>query len=582
MTQGLPPKQGSLLTSGASYCRSRLSEASIYSLLYREGHRLFPDEMFSDLFTKRGRRSIPSRIVAIVMVLQRVEGLSDREAVDRFSYDLRWKYAAGGLDSDYPGFVHTVLVDMRERLRQSASPNRIFEAVLEVCRQAGLVGRKRVMDSTCLYDAVATQDTVTLIRSAIRGLLRVLDAEQSACVRAVLRRDDPYETPGKPSCAWDDKAAQESLIDALAQDAHAALVSMEGRPYGSEVAQAMALLATVVGQDLEQREDGTYRIVKRVAPDRVISTVDPEARHGRKTGARGFDGYKGHISIDPDSEVIVASDVTAGNVGDGQAATQLLEEAIEQTQAAPQDNARVAVFGDASYGAADIVETLEKAGIEANVKVQEPSPPSKGLFAKSAFKIDLNEQTVRCPQGIVVPIKPRKGPERMGMASFESHCHDCPLKPKCTTSKTGRLVRIHTKEATLQRSRLHQRNEKWKRDYRSTRPKVERKIAHLMQRRHGGRRARVRGCDRVREDFSLLCAATNLKRLAKLAVGSKNGAWAILDRMLPLIALLISGLGYAWREMTRRVIQTPECENNRRNLFFYPLPSETPYLTPVT
>ena len=108
-------------------------------------------------------------IVAVVMVLQRIEGCSDREAVDRFTYDARWKYAAGGLGFDYPGFAHTVLVDMRARLAASERPDRIFEVVLEMGRRAGLVGRRRVLDSTALYDAVATMDTVTLIRSAIRG-----------------------------------------------------------------------------------------------------------------------------------------------------------------------------------------------------------------------------------------------------------------------------------------------------------------------------------------------------------------------------------------------------------------------------
>ena len=120
--------------------------------------------MFADLFADIGRRSVPPRIVAAVMVLQRIEGCSDREAVDRFAYDARWKYAAGGLDFDYPGFAHTVLVDMRARLAASDRPNRIFEVTLEAARQAGLVGRRRVLDSTALYDAVATMDTVMLIR----------------------------------------------------------------------------------------------------------------------------------------------------------------------------------------------------------------------------------------------------------------------------------------------------------------------------------------------------------------------------------------------------------------------------------
>jgi hypothetical protein len=116
MTLGLVPTQGDLLRSTVHYCEGRVGEDSIYAVLHGECFSLFPDTMFADLFTDVGRRSVPPMIVAVVMVLQRIEGLSDRETVDRFAFDARWKYAAGGLDFDYPGFVHTVLVDMRARL----------------------------------------------------------------------------------------------------------------------------------------------------------------------------------------------------------------------------------------------------------------------------------------------------------------------------------------------------------------------------------------------------------------------------------------------------------------------------------
>jgi hypothetical protein len=159
---------------------------------------LFPDEMFADLFTDVGRRSVPPMIVAVVLVLQRIEGCSNQEAVDRFAFDARWKCAAGGLDFDYPGFVHTVLVDMRARLAASARPDRIFEVTLEAAKKAGLVGRKRVLDSTPLYDAVATMDTVTLIRSGIRGLLKAVGADLGAELRSLMRRDDDYTAAGKP------------------------------------------------------------------------------------------------------------------------------------------------------------------------------------------------------------------------------------------------------------------------------------------------------------------------------------------------------------------------------------------------
>ena len=144
-------------------------------------------------------------------------------------------------------------------------------------------------------------DTVTLVRSAIRGLLAVCEPELEAQLRALLGRDDDYRSAGKPVCDYDDPQAREALIDALAKDARALLLALDGRELAAAVAEAAALLASVVGQDLDEGDDGVFRIARRVAKDRIISTVDPDARHGHKTSARGFDGYKGHVAVDPDS-----------------------------------------------------------------------------------------------------------------------------------------------------------------------------------------------------------------------------------------------------------------------------------------
>lgn len=327
-----------MFATTTSFCEGRVAEGSIYALLHRECFDLFPDGLFADLFCDVGRRSVPPTIVAVVMVLQRIEGLSDREAVDRFAFDARWKYAAGGRDFDYPGFVHTVLVEMRARLARSERPNRIFEVVLETAGRAGLVGRKRVLDSTPLYDAVATMDTVTLVRSGVRGLLAACDADTERELRGLLSREDDYATAGKPVCAYEDRAAREALVDALAKDAGTLLGALDGRELGAAVVEAAALLATLVGQDLDEGEDGVFRIARRVATERVISTVDPEARHGRKTSASGFDGYKGHVAVDPDSELITATAVGAAGAGDASAGEGLLceelEEAVEQPRPA--------------------------------------------------------------------------------------------------------------------------------------------------------------------------------------------------------------------------------------------------------
>jgi hypothetical protein len=226
--------------------------------------------------------------------------------------------------------------------------------------------------------------------------------------------------------------------------------------------------------------------------------------------------------VDPDSELIVKTEVTPGNTGDAEVTEKLLADVLSQT---PEVNkaAGVEAYGGASYGTAENVEKLEAAGIEANVKVQLPSAPS-GKYSKEQFAIDTEHNTVRCPAGHVVDIAPSQ--DGGGRAVFGVRCGGCPLREKCTESKDGRTIRVHPKEATLQKARESQKAPEWKAKYRSTRPKIERKLGHMMSRRHGGRRARVRGCTRVRQDFALLGAAINLKRLAVLGVRHTDTGWS--------------------------------------------------------
>jgi hypothetical protein len=537
MTLGLAERQGGLFNVAVQRCEAELPERSIYRLLHAERDRLFADELFSDLYVQHGRRSVPPSVLAVVMVLQRLEGCSDREAVDRFAYDLRWRYAAG-VDDEMPGFVHTVLVELRARLRASADPDRIFRVTCELARQVGLVGVRRVLDSAPLFDAVATQDTVTLLRGAIRGMLRACSPELAELVRSALQRDDDYAAAGKPVCDWEDAAAREQLVDALFRDGYRALGALRGRRLGFEVAQAAELLATVIGQDIEETADGRFIIAQGVAPDRVISVVDPQARHGHKSNARGFDGYKGHVAIDPDSEVITAAEVGAANAGDAAMAAALLadlphagggqqpaaaEAGVGLADQAPADPAPV-VYGDAAYGTGALLAELDQRGVTAMTKVAAPTAPA-GHFTKQQFRIDLDQGTVTCPALLTVPIVPARGGG--GVARFGRACALCPLASACTSSPAGRTVTIHPQEARLQAARSRQRDPAWRADYRAHRPTVERKLAHLLRRRHGGRRARVRGLLRVGQDWRLLAAAVNLARFATLGVHLRPGGWAV-------------------------------------------------------
>jgi hypothetical protein len=278
-----------------------------------------------------------------------------------------------------------------------------------------------------------------------------------------------------------------------------------------------------------------------VAPDRVISTVDPQARHGHKTSARGFDGYKGHIGIDPDSELVTATTVTAGNVGDASAAPKLLaDELVPPTDDDDDDDASaggepaadaagtgedepLSVYGDAAYGAGEFLADLHAAGATSMCKVQPPTAAG-GRFTKDAFDVDLTARKVTCPAGQTAALR-RAVPG--AMAYFGSACASCPLATGCTTAKGGRTIYVGPHEQHLADARARQRDPYWTADYRATRPKVECKIAHLMRRRHGGRRARVRGQRKVAADFALLAAAVNLTRLAILRLTNNNGNWVV-------------------------------------------------------
>jgi len=380
----------------------------------------------------------------------------------------------------------------------------------------------------------------------------------------VLTREDDYLGAGKPVCDYDDPAARAEMVDALARDGAALLGVLDGRELDEAVEQAGALLATVLGQDLDRDEAGVFRIARRVARDRVISTVDPEARHGHKTAARGFDGYKGHIGVDPDSEIITATAVGAGNAGDAAAAEELIGDLLEErttdaaaeidttagvdatTTAAEVDGAvaaatvaaatvaaatadgageadRACVYGDNAYGTGEFQDRLDRAGIESKCKTQ-PPVAAGGRFAKDRFDIDLDAETVRCPAGNTTPIiRDRNG---AGTAAFGTVCAGCPLREQCTTARAGRTISVGIHEGALAAARARQRQPGWMADYRATRPKVERKFGHLMRRKHGGRRARVRGTTKIAADFALLAAAVNLARLAVLGVASTASGWA--------------------------------------------------------
>ena len=305
------------LLDASALCRQLVPDGSVEAFLADHRQRLFPDELFADLFPSgRGRPSVPAGVIATVMVLQALEGLSDRDAARALRDRISWKVAAG-LALDDAGFDYSVLTYWRSRLRRSDRPERIFDAVRQVVEVTGVLkGRsRRALDSTLLDDAVATQDTVTQLISAIRRVRRSVPAAVQVKVTA-----HDYERAGKPAVAWDDPVAKEALISGLVTDALAILGGLAGVELNSEQTDAVGLLALVAGQDVEPGEaEGTWRIAQKVAPDRVISVVDTETRHMHKSRSEYRDGYKAHVAVEPETGLITAAALTPANAGDGPA-----------------------------------------------------------------------------------------------------------------------------------------------------------------------------------------------------------------------------------------------------------------------
>lgn len=489
-----------------------VAEGSVHRFLADHRKDLFPDEAFEDLFpTRRGRPSVPADVIATVMVLQALEGRSDREAVQALVTDLRWKVAAG-LALDDEGFHPTVLTLWRNKLRASDAPERIFDAVRAVVAETGVLAGKtrRALDSTLLDDAVATQDTVTQLVSMIR---RVRKAIPAAGVVEVTGHD--YETGGKPACAWDDPVARDELVTGLVNDALAVLDALDDVDLDTDDEALVALLALVAGQDVEpdpDRGDGTWRIARGVASERVISTVDPESRHMHKSRSTYRDGYKAHVAVEPDTGIITDCTLTPANTGDGPAGVDLLA----------GEDAGLEVLADSAYGSGQVLDDLEAAEHRAVIK---PWPlrrnPNLGddQFCRDDFAIDYQARTVTCPNGVTTHITER------GNATFGVRCRGCPLRTRCTASRDGRSFQVGEHDQILAAARADWRAGIGIDDYRQHRPMVERSIAWLVA--NGNRRVRYRGVERNRIGLSTRVAALNLRRLLNLGLHHRPAGWAI-------------------------------------------------------
>jgi DDE family transposase/transposase-like protein DUF772 len=524
---------------------------SVFAFLAEHRRELFPDSFTADLFPSRtGRPSLPADLVGSVLVLKDLLDLSDPQAADALKYDIRWKVACGR-SLDQMSFDPSTLVYWRKRIAASERPDRVFDAVAGVIAQTGILAgrRKRCVDSTVFDDAVATQDTVTQLVAAIRKVARVVPGA-APVIAAVCKLD--YSAPGKPAIDWDDPAAKQALVSDLVNDALAVLAELTG-PGAPEreaaEADALGLLALVAGQDVEPAEDsdgtdGRWRIARKVAPDRVISTVDTQARHTRKSRSKRRDGFRGHVAAEPETGLITDCEMTMA-AGEGStdaengvkmagrdrfgppAAGPVAPPQPQDGQqpghaepAAPQDGQGLEVYGDSAYGSGEARAAYRDAGHDTVIKPGPLRPAVPGGFTIDDFAVDEQQRTVTCPAGQVRPMSPAR------TVTFGAACAGCPLRERCTTAKDGRSMTIHPHEGLLRAARAQARTEQFKRAY-PTRSAAERIISWIAT--QNGHRVRLRYIGAAKNDAWLhtRCAATNLRTLLRHGLTRSGGAWVM-------------------------------------------------------
>jgi hypothetical protein len=510
---------------------------SVYAFLAEHRGEVFPTELFADLFpSKTGRPSLPVDMAAsvLVLVLQTLNDLSDRETVEAVRCDLRWKVACG-LSLAYEGFHPSTLTYWRGRLARSDRPNRIFDAVRQVVAQTGVLRGKtrRAVDSVVLDDAVATQDTITQLIAAMRRVGR--EVPGAAEVIAAQCTGHDYTRAGKPDIAWDDKAARDGLVSALVTDALRVVAAFEQAVTNAELeeqaAQAVALLALVAGQDVEPAEgsdgtDGRWRIAQRVAEDRVISMVDPEARHVHKTVHRKQDGYKGHVVAEPDTGLFTGGKLTqASGQGNHEAVVACELIARDISPDTGLEPGGLEVLGDTAYGTGDARATLMAAGHTPVIKPMPLRPAVKdveGAFTLDEFQVDERLGMVTCPNGVIRRMTVKRN------VSFGVACRGCPLRARCTTSASGRSLAVHPQDALLRQARQDWASrEDLRATYRQHRPMVERSISWLIGPKGRNRKLRYRGVDANDLWLHLRMAGLNLRRLLTLGLGRRDGAWVL-------------------------------------------------------
>ena len=511
----------------------RVPTDSFYGRMGAVSDVLFDDDDLQEMYClDNGRPSLPPSLMAAVLLLQFYDDVSDNEAVQRVVYDLRWKVALN-VSLDYAGFDPSSLTYFRKRLLKHDQEHYAFKRLIDVGREAGFIPDRVTLltDTTNVKGAGAVQDTYTLVRKGVRKLLKAagfdLPGKRQGLSAQTLTLIERYvDQDRKADIDWSDGHQRAEQLKVLVEDADMALELATEHSDDAEVQSIGWLLTKILGDDIVDDEEGEPQLGEGTAPDRIISLTEPEMRHGRKSKAHRFDGFKVVVSTEQRTEMILdIADVTAA----GSDGTHLLP-AIERVKAGTGVEVDRAI-GDGAFGSGENRAACATYFTHPVDLISPLAQPRDAEVDKSAFQIDLEAETATCPQGHTVAGQAGCRQKEQSILRFafpRETCEACVLFERCVRSKSaGRTVCTHAYEAYLQAARVRQETEEFKRLYR-LRPAVERKIAELV--RHGLRNTRYIGQRKRQLQRLWTGAAVNLKRIFTLAQAQGVDLHGVLRR----------------------------------------------------
>lgn len=539
-----------------------VGEKTVYGFLAREWKQLFRDEEFANLYRPEGRPSTPPSKLAIAVFLQILHDLSDEALIEATRFDLRFKVALQ-LEHHEALCAKSTLQSFRARLLLHEKDEWVLRRTVELAKAAGVLKRKGkhltvALDTTPVLGAGAVRDTINLIGDAIRRLLRAMAKAADRSLKRLAREhrlerfvDDEVSLKGEAGIDWHDRAAVRGFVRGLVADAdraldiaRTALETNANEAHRESIRAAADLLAELLAQDIDRAgppEEPGAQIRRGTAPDRIVSTSDPEMRHGRKSSAVRFEGHKAAIAVDADSGVILDAQIRAGNDNDCSGALAT----VERVEAAHDVNVTRTV-ADCAYGDGATRQQFDDADRELIAKVPK-TPGRAGQLNKSEFAIDTLAGTVTCPAGQTTShftqttIEQQGHPATARVFHFDDAvCAACPLKAKCCAGP-HRTIRVHPQEDLLADARVAQDTAHVRKQLRK-RQRAEHRIARLKQ--LGMRRSRYRGRRKTALQLRLTAALANLLLVLGLAgAGLAVVFWMISpERTLAPLALFVIAL----------------------------------------